>query len=99
MASTRGGRSSSDEISHARETGRPADQAETTGRGDQDFVQFLPPRDDVGQIAFEIDVAEDICVGQTEIGVEEDDLLAGGGELNREIDGDIALSDAALAAA
>ena len=52
----------------------------------------------MGQIGGEIDVAEDVGVGEAEVGVQEDDAFSGGCELDREIDGDIAFADAAFAA-
>ena len=60
----------------SRQARRPADQAESAGRVDHHFAQLLLARDDVREVERQIDVAEHVGVGQAQIGVEQDDMLA-----------------------
>ncbi len=87
------------EVGHTGQARSAADESESAGAVDHHVGQVrVSARDDVRQIGREIDVAEDIGVGEAEVGVHENDAFSGGGELDRQIDGDIAFAHAALAA-
>jgi hypothetical protein len=50
------------------------------------------------KIAWQVDIAQNIGVGQSEVGVKQDDLLSRRRKLNGQINGNIALANAALSA-
>ncbi len=86
------------EVGHSCQPGSAADQAKSAGGIDDHLVELFLPGDDVREIVREIDVAENIGIGQPQVSVEQNDILSRGGELDREVHRDVALSHAALAA-
>ena len=53
--------------------------------------------DDVGEVVAGLDVAQDVGVGEAEVGIEQDDAAAHCGQDGCQIDGEISLADAAFA--
>ena len=86
------------QVGHPGQARGAADQAKSARRLDQHVAQFLLAGDDVGEVAGKIDVAKHVGVGQAKVGIEQDDALARRRQLDGEVDGDVALADAAFAA-
>ena len=85
------------EVGHLGEARGAGNQREAGGHLGDDIGERALPGDDVGEVEARLDVAEDVGVGEAEVGIEEDNAAAHGGEDAGEVDGKIGFADAAFA--
>ena len=86
------------EVGHLCQAGGAADESDTGGALSDDLFEAALLRDDVSKGRAALDGQDHVEVGQAQVGVDEDDVFAGGGEADGEVGGHIGFADAAFAA-